>query len=119
MSDYIIEYMLSILNFLWSFFLINLFEPLFSLNGCGSGDEEGTSPSATASGGSGTSSGGAEGSDTAMPSGAGDGGSSDPVAGDSFEETEEKEDNLAMYLLGGAVAVAVGIGAYSMLARRR
>ncbi len=78
-----------------------------------------TTTTTTASGGSGTSSGGAEGSDTAMPSGAGDGGSSDPVAGDSFEETEEKEDNLAMYLLGGAVAVAVGIGAYSMLARRR
>ena len=82
-----------------------------------------TTTTTTASGGSGsgsgTSSGGAEGSDTAMPSGAGGGGSSDPVAGDSFEETEEKEDNLAMYLLGGAVAVAVGIGAYSMLARRR
>jgi hypothetical protein len=32
---------------------------------------------------------------------------------------DEKEDNLAMYLLGGAVAVAVGIGAYMTLAKRR
>ena len=75
------------ITFFKDFILALFIEPLFSLNGCGSGDEEGTSPSATASGGSGTSSGGAEGSDTAMPSGA-DAGDIDASVGVHTEKVD-------------------------------
>jgi tetratricopeptide (TPR) repeat protein len=75
-----------------------------------------SSSSGSSSNSSSSSSVGSERSDTAMPPAAG--GGSGEGAGDA-PVMDEKEDNLAMYLLGGAVAVAVGIGAYMTLAKRR
>ena len=37
---------------------------------------------------------------------------------DGFHKSDEEDSNLPMYLLGGAVALAVGVGAYAFLARR-